>query len=43
MEAYITSTKLLSEFHLETLGSSDDDLAATVLSEHLGKAVVVQR
>jgi hypothetical protein len=41
LDAYITSTELLSEFHLETLGSSDDDLAATILSKHLGKTILL--
>lgn len=31
--AYITSTKLLGQIHLETLGSSDNDVASTVLAK----------
>jgi hypothetical protein len=41
LETYITSTEFLSKLHFETLGSSNDDLAATVLSKHLRKTVIV--
>jgi len=36
-DVFVSSTKLSGQVHLDTLRSSDDDLAATILSKHLGK------
>jgi hypothetical protein len=34
---FVASTKLLGQFHLQTLGGSNDDVATTVLAQHLGQ------
>jgi hypothetical protein len=41
-ETHVSSTKLSGQVHLDTLRSSDDDLAATILSKHLGKTIWLQ-
>jgi hypothetical protein len=37
MKSYITSAELLGQFHLETLRGGNDNVAATILTKHLGK------
>lgn len=34
---FVTSTKLLGQFHLQTFGGSNDNVATTVLAQHLGE------
>jgi len=34
---YIASTELLGQFHFETFGGGNDNVATTILTEHLGK------